>query len=280
VKVAIGICCYNEEANIGKLLSKVCTYPFECIVIASGCTDNTISIAKCYNCKVITQDKREGKASAVNIFLEVSKKETQSDTCILQSADTLPTDFTYKYLLKPLLEDKKVGMVGCHPIPVNPQDTYINKIGHLLWQTHHYMALKYAKAGEVCAFRNIVESIDPKSAVDEVSIEKQIVDKGFKIEYAKNAIIFNKAPGNIEDFLKQRQRIYQGHLAVKDSGYKVATMNQFEVLKASLQATKDIRVLSYAAWLEYKARQKAIQNYNKNAENHIWNRIDSSKELK
>lgn len=276
MKISIGICAYNEEANIGRLLEVLSNkHPFEVIVVASGCTDNTIPIAKKYDCTVIEQKKREGKASAINLFLE----QATGDILVLQSADTLPTAFTYKYLIEPMLMDNRIGMVGCHPIPINPSDTMINKTGQLLWKTHHYMAMKHPKAGEVCAFRNVVKRINPKTAVDEASIEYQIVKAGYKVVYAEDAIIFNKAPTSVNDFMKQRKRIYLGHMKLKDEGYQVATMNQVEVLKATLKATHDPLLLAYAAWLEAVARYKAKLDYDKNDSNHVWEMISTTKRL-
>lgn len=275
MNVSIGIACYNEEKNIGNLLSKLVKYPFEIIVVASGCKDKTVEIAKGFNCNVIEQQNREGKASAVNIFL----KEAKGDVLVLESADTLPCDFTYKYLLSSF-ENKSVGMVGAHPIPINDFKSYINKVGHLLWDTHHEMALRFPKAGEVCAFRNIVKEINPKTVVDEVSIEHQVVNQGFKVVYESNAIIFNKAPLNNVDFLKQRERVYLGHLCVRDEGYEVKTMNQLEVLKATLRASKNPFILGYGMYLEFLARMRAFKAYKNKKDKYIWDMIETTKGLK
>ena len=275
-KVSVGICAYNEGQNIGRLLKKLTQYPFEIIVVASGCTDDTVQAAKSFNyVKVIEQKQREGKASAVNVFLS----EAKGEILVLESADTLPSDFTFKYLLKPFELDQ-IGMVGAHPVPINPLDTYINRVGHLLWRTHHYMALKYPKAGEVCAFRNVVKCINPKTVVDEVSIEQQIHGKGFKIAYVPEAIIFNKAPSNVKDFMKQRERIYLGHMRLSDEGYTVATMNQIQVLLATIESSKNLLLLAYAAWLEGQARYQARIDYTTSNEYFKWDMIETTKELK
>lgn len=278
---AVGIAAYNEGQNIGKLLDKLIKDPSidDIVVIASGCTDNTVEIAQSYKqVKTFVQFKREGKASAVNVFLNYCQNELKPDILILQSADTLPCNFTYKYLLAPF-EDKVVGMVGCHPIPVNDLQSRINRVGHLLWATHHYMALRYPKAGEVCAFRNIVPSINVKTAVDEASIEYQIVKQGYKVVYAPDAIIFNKAPLTVRDFMKQRERIFLGHMQLKDEGYQVTTMKQLDVLRAALQASKNPGDLIYGAWLEYLSRYHAKSAYVDNRESHIWGMVDSTKRL-
>src|SRR5581483_4256735 len=78
---SIGIMAYNEEANIGRTLQSVLaqTGPSiiinEVIVVASGCTDRTIPIVtematQEVRIRLFVQEKREGKASAINLFLK------------------------------------------------------------------------------------------------------------------------------------------------------------------------------------------------------------------
>ena len=72
------------------------------------------------------------------------------------------------------------------------------------------MALKYPKAGEVAAFRNKVEVLE-NTLADEAYIESRLVEQGYKIMYASNAVVFNRSPETMEDFIKQRRRIFIGH---------------------------------------------------------------------
>ena len=63
----------------------------EIIVVASACTDRTVPIVREYmaqddRVKLIEQERREGKTSAVNLFLQAA----QSTICVLESGDTMP----------------------------------------------------------------------------------------------------------------------------------------------------------------------------------------------
>ena len=71
---------YNEEANIGRLLDALLNQHLrqveisEIIVVASGCTDNTVPIVESYvardpRIRLFVQPKREGKTAAINVFL-------------------------------------------------------------------------------------------------------------------------------------------------------------------------------------------------------------------
>src|SRR3954469_22028840 len=77
---SVGVMAYNEEKNIGRVLTALlakqtngCVIE-EIIVLASGCTDRTVEIAQEFSTlnpkvKVVIQLQRQGKASAVNLFM-------------------------------------------------------------------------------------------------------------------------------------------------------------------------------------------------------------------
>ena len=100
VGCSIGIMAYNEEANIGRTLRAVLEQQGpsvrieEVIVIASGCTDRTVpTVAEIAlqepRVRLCIQEKREGKASAINLFL----KQASSPVVVLIGADILPEAF-------------------------------------------------------------------------------------------------------------------------------------------------------------------------------------------
>jgi len=59
---------------------------------------------------------------------------------------------------------------------------------------------------------------------------------GYQIKYVPEAIVYNKGPENIRDFLKQRRRIHAGHLALQEKeNYQVSTAGLGNILAAFLQ---------------------------------------------
>lgn len=240
LKCEMGIMAYNEEKNLPRLLKFLTEWrPREIsiekiFVVSSGSTDRTEAIVENFSRKnpkivLLRQLKREGKASAVNLWLSHAKEKL----LVLESADTLPRKDAIEKLVLAFREEK-IGMVGGRPVPVNDRKNFFGFAAHLLWRLHHRMSLKSPKMGEVVAFRNIVKKIPSKSAVDEASIEKIITENGFEIKYVSDAIFFNKGPQNLQDFLKQRRRIYTGHLFLADQGYSVSTMSGLAVLRLLL----------------------------------------------
>src|SRR5262249_44471581 len=162
VVCSVGIMAYNEEANISHTIRAVLEQQGpsmrleEIIVVASGCTDRTVAIVREVALKeprvrLCIQEKREGKASAINLFL----KQAISPVVVLIGADVLPTISTLECLCAPF-KDPKIGMVGGRPIPVNNPATFMGHVIHLLWHLHDQLARTSPKLGEVIAFRNVI----------------------------------------------------------------------------------------------------------------------------
>jgi biofilm PGA synthesis N-glycosyltransferase PgaC len=253
IHCCVGIMAYNEAANIGLLLKALLAQETltvaldKIIIVASGCTDKTEDIvqefvARDSRVQLLRQPRREGKASAVNLFMA----NTQHEVLVLQSADTLPLPHTIEAVVAPFA-DPQVGMVGGRPIPTNSPDSFMGFGVQLLWELHHQISLQRPKMGEIIAFRNIFRQIPHDTAVDEASIEPLIVGQGLRLMYAPEAVVRNKGPETVKDFIKQRRRIFAGHLYVKDTlGYRVSTLNGMRIAALFLKNIKPDR--RYFVW--------------------------------
>jgi cellulose synthase/poly-beta-1,6-N-acetylglucosamine synthase-like glycosyltransferase len=232
ISCSVGIMAHNEEANIGQAIRAVLeqqgpsVHIKEVIVVASGCTDRTVpTVAEIAlrepRLRLCIQEKREGKASAINLFL----KEAVSPVVVLIGADVIPEVSALEYLCAPF-KDPKIGMVGGRPVPVNDPATFMGHAVHLLWRLHDRLARVHPKLGEVIAFRNVITGIPTDSPVDEISIQALISQLDYQLIYEPACIVYNKGPLTIRDFLKQRRRIHAGHLRVRDQqNYEASTMN-------------------------------------------------------
>lgn len=198
----------------------------EIIVVSSGSTDRTDEIVRSWaerdaRVVLLQQLGREGKASAINLFLS----RAEGDLLVLESGDTIPAPDCVEKLLAPFA-DPEVGMTGARPVPVDDAGTFMGFVVHMLWRLHHRMALRSAKLGEMVAFLPLVSSIPSDTAVDEASIEAIVTDHGKRLRYVPEAIVYNKGASNVRDFLKQRRRIYAGHLWLsREQQYEVSTRN-------------------------------------------------------
>lgn len=286
----MGITAHNEEANIGRLLERVLEQRLssvvlhEIIVVISGCTDNTEAIVREYAAReprisLLIQERREGKASAINLFL----RHATQPILILCSADVLPELDAIEKLVTPLA-DVNIGMTSCRPVPVNDPATFMGFGVHLLWELHHQINLNGFKAGEMTAFRKIFERIPYDTAVDEASVEPIIRGQGYKVRYVPDAIIYNKGAETVDDFLRQRRRIYAGHLIIKESlGYAVSTMSGLKILRLLL-AHLDWRPKQFVwTWLivalEMYGRFLGWRDYKAKRDHSVWEIATTTKEL-
>lgn len=223
--VSVGICAYNEEANIANLMSNLLSQSLpenfdlrEIIVVASGCTDNTERKVKKYQeldkrVKLIIQKERCGKASAVNLLL----KECSSQIIIMESADTIPAPETIGKLVRPLL-DPRVGGTAARPIPINDGDSAADHISTLIWRyLHHELSSRKCRlSGELFAIRaGIVRKIPPEIVHDDVYIQHCIGKQAYKLVYVPDAFVFMKGPETITDLIKQRRKNIGGFLQLR-----------------------------------------------------------------
>ncbi|MAG52816.1 MAG: hypothetical protein CMH62_02540 [Nanoarchaeota archaeon] len=292
MKVSIGVCAYNEEKNISKLLSSLINQKTDKInideiyVVSSGCTDRTNEIVQEFEkkdkrIKLIDQKEREGKSSAINLFIKNAKNEI----LVLESGDTVPDMNTIERLCLPF-KDEKIGMTGSRPVPVNEDKRFMGFVVNFFWDLHHNIAMKNPKCGELVAFRNFVKEIPVESAVDEASIEAIVREKDYKLEYVPDAIVRNKGPESVKDFLIQRRRINAGHIWLKEvQKHEVATDDLLMVLKLvlgnfSFNVKKDLWIVM-AMFVEAYGKFLGKYDYRVKKKNpYIWNTAKSTKELK
>ena len=290
IPCSLGIMAHNEAANIGRLLARVGASRLErvevaeIIVVASGCTDDTEAIVRVAaaadpRIRLISQPTREGKASAMNLFL----RDAACDVLILSSADLLPGEDAIERLVSPFA-DPEVGMTACRPEPLNDPATFMGFAAHLLWDLHHQMNLNGFKAGEMIAFRKVFTRIPPHTAVDEASVEPLIRGQGYGVRYVPDAIVYNKGPETVDDFLRQRRRIYAGHLEMQAAlGYSVSTMSGGKIAGLLLrhldwrprQLWWTVRVVALEVYGRYLGRQ----DYRARRSHTVWEIAATTKEL-
>jgi cellulose synthase/poly-beta-1,6-N-acetylglucosamine synthase-like glycosyltransferase len=282
---------YNEEANIGRTLEALVSQRLdkvavtEIVVVASGCTDGTESIVRDWarrdaRIRLMVQARREGKCSAINEFLPQAREKI----VVLCGADLLPEPGTIEALGAPFV-DPAVGMTAGRPVPVNDPRTFMGFAAHMLWDLHHQVNLRGFKAGELIAFRKIFERIPYHTSGDEARIEPIIRGQGYEVRYAPAALVHNKGPVTLGDFLRQRRRIYSGHLDLRDRiGYTVGTMSGFKVLRILLPRL-DWRPRPFlwtwaVAGLEVCGRLLGWRDYKKRRDHSVWEVAKTTKDLK
>jgi cellulose synthase/poly-beta-1,6-N-acetylglucosamine synthase-like glycosyltransferase len=290
IKCSVGITAYNEEANIGRLLQAVIDQRLytveitEIIVVASGCTDRTEEIVREYmerepRIRLYVQEKREGKTSAINVFLAHAREKI----CVLESGDTLPRDDTVEKMVV-MFRDPAVGMTGAQKVAVNTPDHIVGLLSHLRLQMEHQLCLEIPRLGELIAFRKVFDQMPLDVAMDEAFVEAFIIRRGMQVRYAPDAVVYNMGPETVGDFVRQRRRNYAGHLYLKDKyGYRVSSLQNTRVVRIALGevwgAIQLVTTLGVLAALEAVSRVLGAWDYRVKKKTHtVWDMAWTTKD--
>jgi cellulose synthase/poly-beta-1,6-N-acetylglucosamine synthase-like glycosyltransferase len=235
MNVSVVVPAHNEAANIEQLLDSVLAQVteearlIEVMVVASGCTDDTVDIARRVSrgrpgVHVRIQERREGKVAALNEYLRI--RDRRAEVIVVCSADLRLEPDVIERVVVHLRDNPRVGLVGARPVPDNDPNQLVGRMVRLLWEMHHKVALARPKMGELVAFRaDLVEYVSELSVVDEASVEDVVTSKGFELAYAPEAIVHNHGPEKLAEYFEQRRRIARGHYWLKFAfGYEVATL--------------------------------------------------------
>ena len=225
--VSIIIPTYNEEKSIVKAIKSILcqiSKKDEIIVVASGCSDNTIpNIKKIKDkrIKLIIEKERKGKASALNLGI----KKAKSDVIIQTDGDVEVSKKAINLLIKHF-KDENVGAVSGNPIPLIPKNNLFYD-----WTMMSYQKIREIRENEIksgnfnvhlsgylLAFRKkALKKIPFKKGAVDAEMGRIIKKKGYKLTYEPNAWVYVKAPLNIRDFINQKARVRAGYASM-DSG--------------------------------------------------------------
>ncbi len=292
IPVTICICAYNEENNIERTIRSAFSQIGDnfdltkVIAVSSGSTDNTNAIISKLTREFdkllfLPQINREGKNSAINLALD----NTETEVVVLLNADNIfQSEKSLDELIKPF-QNSKVGIAGGHPVPTNDKNTFTGYTVHLVWMMHHYVSLIQPKIGELVAFRDIGTRLPTEMQSDEDIIRMKLEDNGYESVYADKAIILNRGPETVKDYIKQRTRVNIGeNIIKKEFEYSLPTHNYGILTKAMFSATKALGFhpikTVFAVALEMYSRLKAKIHVSKNKkDDNIWEQVESTKKV-
>jgi biofilm PGA synthesis N-glycosyltransferase PgaC len=280
---------YNEARNLdgllGALLTSLDVDLRQVVVVSSGSTDRSVQIALEWSrqdprIQVVVDPQRLGKATAINQFLSVLREGTE--VCVLSGGDLLPEPYTLSRLVA-AFDSEDVGMAGAHPVPRNGDRTIVERAVRVQWDLHHAICMQQPKMGELVAFRADVRRLDPETVVDEAWLEAHWRDRGKRLAYVPDALVYNVGPRTVTDFFRQRRRIFCGHLHLKrESGYEVSTYRPTAIAAAAAklvrQQPRRLPETMLAAFVEGAARLVGGWDVARGHKPVVWDVIRSTKE--
>ena len=290
--ISAGVCAYNEEMNILRCLRSLSSQRLdgkeliEVLVVSSGSTDRTDEIVREYSrasdtrVRLIRQEEREGKNSAVNAFIGAAKGEV----LFLANADNVMEEDTFDLMARHFM-DPATGMVGGRPVPVNDRSTFMGFASHMLWDMHHRLSLIHPKVGEIVAFRNTGLRIPTGMGSDEDLIRREMESQGLRVLYEPSAIIHNRGPSTLSDFFEQRTRVNIGERYMKRwFDYDIPTWDKRFLINAWLSFLKDnaAHPLKMAGAMSIEAFARAYASLHvrlDKGDRAIWQVVGSTKDV-
>ena len=292
IPFSIGICAYNEGKNIEKAIRSVYEQEFDgfrlekTIVVSSGSTDDTDDIVRGLmneypNLELMVQEERNGKNSAINLFLD---SKTTEIVVIVNADNVMGNKDTLQNLLDPF-KDEKVGIVGGHPVPLNSKKTYAGFASNMIWCIHHHIALRTPKIGELIAYRDIGTRLPVQYQSDEDLIRINIEKAGYLPKYAPDAIVHNRGPETIADLKKQRLRVNIGQsYMIKNENYYNPARDPKALIGVYYDVVKDLGFhpikMFVSVFIETQCRIKAKKIVRKGIKDeNVWDPVETTKKV-
>jgi O-antigen/teichoic acid export membrane protein/GT2 family glycosyltransferase len=288
--VSVGIMAYNEERTIATVLDGILRQPpglatvDEVVVVASGCTDGTTMVVeeiarRDERVRLIAEPNRAGKLAAVRRFLA----EARNDVVVISGADTLLEDGALHELCGPLLTDSSVGMVGPRVVPIEGRAVG-HRLHRVLWDLHDIVARSTPKLGEVVAVRKSACGDLPAAfGCDEVVMESAVVNLGLRLVYAPTAVVHNRGPVSVREYVMWRRRLAIQHRAAQHGLRYTAATTQVGRCVAAVVLLLRHRPTA-AGWLicciacEAVARWQGWRSYRHGDHQVIWQQVSTSRD--
>lgn len=294
--VTIGISACNEENNIAKLLAQLLKQKQihyilkEIIVISDGSADDTVEEAqrvKDKRIKIMAESERKGKYFRLQQIFTLAK----SDLIVILDADTLPfSDYTVDHLIRPFLNNKKVGLTAGKAQPKEGR-TFVEKCINASYEAYDYMKPKirkgnspYSAEGRIyCVSKKFAGSVIFRESInDDNYIYFSCIANGYVFRYIQNAVIWYRSPSTLQEHISQNTRFLSREYSLLpvfgDLVELEYALPKLFVYKAFLRTffkkpVYSLGILCINFYCKYNARH----TYKNNIPASTWNIVSSTK---
>jgi poly-beta-1,6 N-acetyl-D-glucosamine synthase len=230
--VSVLIPAYNEEVCIEKTLVSCIhqTYPnLEIVVINDGSADDTAMVVNDFKNKYadylsakniflrLINQKNQGKAKALNN----GKKHAKGEFLVTIDADS----FLHSHAIEKIIGrfvSENVGAVAGNIVAISNKSLlgYLQKIEydlgiHFIRNSQSSFGNVLVTPGALSAYRkNAIKKFEEGTLTEDFDSSVRILERGYKILMAPDAICYTQVPLSFSDLIKQRIRWQQGGLEV------------------------------------------------------------------
>jgi cellulose synthase/poly-beta-1,6-N-acetylglucosamine synthase-like glycosyltransferase len=213
--ISIIITAFQEPDTIGRaiesFLNQDIKEKYELIVSAPD--KETQEVASEYKKVKLFKDPGKGKSFALNLLLNKIKGEI----IILTDGDVYVSENSVGELLKKF-ENPKVGCVTGRPAPMEDKKTKYGYWANFLFDSAHKLRRKLNQeeeflecSGYLWAFRAGVIKNFPLDVAEDTIVPYFFYERGYKISYSENSIVYIKNVDNWKEWISQKVRTSKAH---------------------------------------------------------------------
>lgn len=223
MKISFLLTAWKEDKTIGKAIECLCnpsysgySGDFELLLVAPDkeTEEAALKIVKELGIEdryFYFKDRCEGKPRALNILFN----EAKGKYLILTDGEVFFEKEAVKNLIKKIESEDDIGGVSGRPVATNEREKGIYGYwAHLQADAVHQMRLDKERSGSrffplsgyIMIVRNLGFHFPDDLFLDDAHLSYQIYNKGFKIGYAPDSIVYVKYPTFWGDFIKQKFR--------------------------------------------------------------------------
>lgn len=228
--------------------------------------------------------KRLGKPDAYNRAI----KAITSDIVFLISSDTTFTEDIFDEVSKRIREGYSGALVKV--VPLNRKG-FMAKVASVMWEMrdielqYYFSSGNTISGGEFIAIRREYLTGLPEVINDDEYLCFKAQSRGGRMAYVTSAVVMNRVPGNLHDFLIQRKRVLLGHMEIFSYGYSssIRAINRshpgdtFRFLLEYIRRKKGVIYLASAAFLELVAVLLAMRDWRMGRISTKWKIAESTK---
>jgi len=223
--VSVLVATYNEEKVIAKRIENLFTldYPknkYEVLVVDSGSTDRTTEIVEKFigqsnqsqpDLKLIKEDTRRGKASAINL----GKEQAKGEIVLIADANSI-FDENVLWEMMPHFKNPEIGAVSGRYFISNPNkilsssEAFYWEIEHIMMLGESYLDSISTVIGTISAWRKELMNFRPTTISEDLDMTIQTRRNGYKVKYEPDAMVYEPSATASEDQIKQRKRTSTG----------------------------------------------------------------------